>query len=290
MSSADLRHLGQPDRDALEAAGARRLEQRVAEGRPAGADAHRQRQALHEALRVVLRLAPTARRRRAVRQVLAPPLRQQRGLAEAGRRLHEDHRVVAQLRLVGLQPRPRDLVARHARRRDLQQQVGDSAAGGQDRGGDCQAEPSCRLKVRCTGTRLPGPPLGPRLTPRLHAIDDQRDRRGVTQALRHPLPPLARGARADKDPTLGIPPTEADPSPRSVRAGANMYRHLLVPVDDTDLSIETIGQAVEFARKLGARITFFHAQPDHAGRSSARRKSPGSRAGRLRLRVRRAWA
>ena len=43
-----------------------------------------------------------------------------------------------------------------------------------------------------------------------------------------------------------------------------MYRHLLVPVDDTDLSIETIGQAVEFARTLGARITFFHALPDHA--------------------------
>ena len=43
-----------------------------------------------------------------------------------------------------------------------------------------------------------------------------------------------------------------------------MYRHLFVPVDSTDLSVETVGQAVEFARTLGARITFFHAQPDHA--------------------------
>jgi nucleotide-binding universal stress UspA family protein/hemerythrin-like domain-containing protein len=43
-----------------------------------------------------------------------------------------------------------------------------------------------------------------------------------------------------------------------------MYRHLLVPVDGTDLSIETVGRAAEFARTVGARITFFHAQPDHA--------------------------
>lgn len=43
-----------------------------------------------------------------------------------------------------------------------------------------------------------------------------------------------------------------------------MYRHLLVPIDGTDLSTETIGGAVELARTLFARITFFHAQPDHA--------------------------
>ena len=60
---------------------------------------------------------------RAVRQVLAPPLRQQRGLAEAGRRLHQDHRAVAQALGRRLQARPRDQVARHARRRDLEQQV-----------------------------------------------------------------------------------------------------------------------------------------------------------------------
>ena len=41
-----------------------------------------------------------------------------------------------------------------------------------------------------------------------------------------------------------------------------MYRHLLVPVDGTDPSTETVGRAVEFAYALGARITFFHARPD----------------------------
>lgn len=43
-----------------------------------------------------------------------------------------------------------------------------------------------------------------------------------------------------------------------------MYRHLLVPIDGTDLSTEICSNAVEFARTLGARITFFHAQPDYA--------------------------
>jgi nucleotide-binding universal stress UspA family protein/hemerythrin-like domain-containing protein len=43
-----------------------------------------------------------------------------------------------------------------------------------------------------------------------------------------------------------------------------MYRHLLVPIDATDLSTVTIGRAVEFALALGARITFFHALPDYA--------------------------
>ncbi|MDF3872863.1 universal stress protein [Pseudomonas putida] len=43
-----------------------------------------------------------------------------------------------------------------------------------------------------------------------------------------------------------------------------MYRHLLVPIDNTDLSTVTVSRAIEFARALGARITFFHALPDHA--------------------------
>ncbi|HEX3138674.1 MAG TPA: universal stress protein, partial [Rhizobacter sp.] len=41
-----------------------------------------------------------------------------------------------------------------------------------------------------------------------------------------------------------------------------MYRHLLVPIDATDLSVEVVGNAVGLARSLGARITFFHALPD----------------------------
>lgn len=43
-----------------------------------------------------------------------------------------------------------------------------------------------------------------------------------------------------------------------------MYRHMLVPIDETDLSTVTIGKAVEFARTLGARITFFHAQINYS--------------------------
>jgi nucleotide-binding universal stress UspA family protein/hemerythrin-like domain-containing protein len=44
----------------------------------------------------------------------------------------------------------------------------------------------------------------------------------------------------------------------------SVYRHLLVPIDGTDLSIEVVGNAVALARPLGARITFFHASEDHA--------------------------
>ena len=41
-----------------------------------------------------------------------------------------------------------------------------------------------------------------------------------------------------------------------------MYRHILVPVDDSLLSIETASKAVAFAKATGARITFFHARAD----------------------------
>jgi nucleotide-binding universal stress UspA family protein/hemerythrin-like domain-containing protein len=41
-----------------------------------------------------------------------------------------------------------------------------------------------------------------------------------------------------------------------------MYRHLLVPIDTTELAIQVVGNAVAFARQLGARITFFHVAPD----------------------------
>jgi nucleotide-binding universal stress UspA family protein/hemerythrin-like domain-containing protein len=41
-----------------------------------------------------------------------------------------------------------------------------------------------------------------------------------------------------------------------------MYRHLLVPLDASPLSVDTVRRAVELARALQARITFFHAQED----------------------------
>lgn len=43
-----------------------------------------------------------------------------------------------------------------------------------------------------------------------------------------------------------------------------MYRHLLVPTDGTEISTLNVTAAVEFARSVGARITFFHANPDYA--------------------------
>jgi nucleotide-binding universal stress UspA family protein/hemerythrin-like domain-containing protein len=57
-----------------------------------------------------------------------------------------------------------------------------------------------------------------------------------------------------------------------------MYRHLLVPIDGTDLSVGAIGSAVELACSLQARITFFHVVPDHAS-------SPSGEADMVRLPV-----
>ena len=47
-----------------------------------------------------------------------------------------------------------------------------------------------------------------------------------------------------------------------------MYRHLLVPTDGSDLSIETVSKAVEFARTLSARITFLSARKDYGATDS----------------------
>lgn len=50
-----------------------------------------------------------------------------------------------------------------------------------------------------------------------------------------------------------------------------MYSHLLVPVDDSVLSSVNCEKAVQLAKSLGARITFFHASPDiGATRAGAR--------------------
>lgn len=38
-----------------------------------------------------------------------------------------------------------------------------------------------------------------------------------------------------------------------------MYRHLMVALDDTPLSVEAASRAVALARAIGARVTFFHA-------------------------------
>lgn len=42
-----------------------------------------------------------------------------------------------------------------------------------------------------------------------------------------------------------------------------MYQHLLVPIDASPLSAANVQAAVQLARSLGARITFFHATADY---------------------------
>ena len=43
-----------------------------------------------------------------------------------------------------------------------------------------------------------------------------------------------------------------------------MCRHLLVPLDDSLLAVETVRKAVEFARQMYDRITFLHVQEENA--------------------------
>ena len=42
-----------------------------------------------------------------------------------------------------------------------------------------------------------------------------------------------------------------------------MFRHILVPTDGTNLSVEAAKQAVQLAKSLGARITGFYAVPSY---------------------------
>jgi nucleotide-binding universal stress UspA family protein/hemerythrin-like domain-containing protein len=58
-----------------------------------------------------------------------------------------------------------------------------------------------------------------------------------------------------------------------------MYRHLLVPLDDSPLAVEIVHQAVSLAKILGAKVTFFHAQADYGASSIGaleRVMSPGA--------------
>ena len=41
-----------------------------------------------------------------------------------------------------------------------------------------------------------------------------------------------------------------------------MFKHLLVPVDGSELSVRAMTSSIELAQKLGARITGFVAEPD----------------------------
>jgi nucleotide-binding universal stress UspA family protein len=53
-----------------------------------------------------------------------------------------------------------------------------------------------------------------------------------------------------------------------------MYRHLLVPLDGSDLSIETVSRAVNLARTLGARVSFLHVHDRDAASVDSKNESP----------------
>lgn len=42
-----------------------------------------------------------------------------------------------------------------------------------------------------------------------------------------------------------------------------MFKHILVPVDGSGLSMDTVKRAVSFSAEAGARITFFYAKPEY---------------------------
>ena len=45
-----------------------------------------------------------------------------------------------------------------------------------------------------------------------------------------------------------------------------MVRHLLVPIDGSELSDAAVSSALALAKQSGARVTFFHVQPSYYGR------------------------
>ena len=61
----------------------------------------------------------------------------------------------------------------------------------------------------------------------------------------------------------------ASPRPTLRNTGDDMYRHLLVPLDGSLLSVDTVRNAVSLARALSAKVTFLHAQEDYAATSVA---------------------
>ena len=40
-----------------------------------------------------------------------------------------------------------------------------------------------------------------------------------------------------------------------------MFKHILVPIDGSEMSQSTVQRVLSFAREAGARVSFYHAQP-----------------------------
>ncbi|MGV5481727.1 hypothetical protein ACRTBV_26660, partial [Burkholderia pseudomallei] len=117
----------------------------------------------------------------------------------------------------------------------------------------------------------PSAGVGSGLRPSMSRIAGQRQappRRGgrppraALRCIRTPPFPL-RGAR---------PPTRRAAAHRiRIHRLSAMYRHFLVPVDDTDAGIDTVAYALEFARSIGARITFVQTRIEFEAADAARR-------------------
>ena len=42
-----------------------------------------------------------------------------------------------------------------------------------------------------------------------------------------------------------------------------MFKHILVPTDGSEMSINTVKRAITFAGEINARLTFYFAKPDY---------------------------
>ncbi len=40
-----------------------------------------------------------------------------------------------------------------------------------------------------------------------------------------------------------------------------MFKHILIPTDGSQLSLDTVKRAIRFAKEIGAKVTFFFAKP-----------------------------
>ncbi|HTZ00068.1 MAG TPA: universal stress protein [Rhodocyclaceae bacterium] len=42
-----------------------------------------------------------------------------------------------------------------------------------------------------------------------------------------------------------------------------MFKHILIPTDGSQLSLDTVKRGISFAKETGAKVTFFFAKPDY---------------------------
>ncbi|EDT42252.1 hypothetical protein BamMEX5DRAFT_1941 [Burkholderia ambifaria MEX-5] len=122
-----LRDFGQPRGEPLQRA-RRAARDQAPEAGPRATGAHCLHETLQQARRVVSLVGGQPYDRAAERERFAAPLREQRRLAVAGRRLHEHHGPGVERRRGEAQPRTREQLRRHARRGRLQHEFGGGAS------------------------------------------------------------------------------------------------------------------------------------------------------------------